>query len=97
MAGGATGITRAPIYPQSGGLATVGCPRIATVPFLDGTAPTQICPLHGGLTPVPTLVAGSGAAPPPPGAATAPGAASTPATNGVLGAVGNLFGSLFSH
>ncbi|MGZ6253344.1 MAG: hypothetical protein ACXWM1_09785, partial [Candidatus Binataceae bacterium] len=64
----------------------------------NGTAPTQICPRHGGLAPAPTLVAGSGAAPPPPpGAATAPGAASTPATNGVLGAVGNFFGSLFSH
>jgi len=92
------GVTMATIDPQSGGLATSGCPRVATVPFLNGTAPTQICPLHGGLTPVPTLVAGSGAAPPPPpGAATAPGAASTPATNGVLGAVGNFLGSLFSH
>ena len=92
------GVTMATIDPQSGGLATSGCPRVATVPFLNGTAPTQICPLHGGLAPAPTLVAGSGAAPPPPpGAATAPGAASTPATNGVLGAVGNFFGSLFSH
>jgi penicillin-binding protein 1B len=92
------GVTMATIDPQSGGLATSGCPRVATVPFLNGTAPTQICPLHGGLAPAPTLVAGSGAAPaPPPGAATAPGAASTPATNGVLGAIGNFFGSLFSH
>ena len=32
---------------------------------LNGTAPTQICPLHGGLAPAPTLVAGSGAATPP--------------------------------
>jgi hypothetical protein len=90
----------ATIDPQSGGLATSGCPRIATVPFLNGTAPTQICPLHGSLAPAPTLIAGSGAATPPiaaTGAATAPGAAPTPATNGVLGALGNFFGSFFSH
>ncbi len=92
------GITMATIDPQSGGLATSGCPRIATVPFLNGTAPTQICPLHGGLAPAPTLVAGPGGAmPPPPGAAAAPGAAPTPATNGLFGALGNLFGSFFSH
>jgi penicillin-binding protein 1B len=94
------GITMATIDPQSGGLATSACPRIATVPFLNGTAPTQICPLHGGMMPPPTLVAGPGpstAMPPPPGVATAPGAAPTPATNGVLGALGNFFGSLFSH
>ena len=94
------GITMATIDPQSGGLATSSCPRIATVPFLNGTAPTQICPLHGGMMPPPTLVAGPGpstAMPPPPGVATAPGAAPTPATNGVFGALGNFFGSLFSH
>ncbi len=92
------GITMATIDPQSGGLATNGCPRVATVPFLNGTAPTQICPLHGGLMPPPTLVAGPGGAMPPPlGAATAPGAAPTPATNGLFGALGNLFGSFFSH
>ena len=92
------GITMATIDPQSGGLATGACPRIATVPFLNGTAPTQICLLHGGMMPPPTLVAGPGTAmPPPPGVATAPGAAPTPATNGVFGALGNFLGSLFSH
>jgi len=92
------GITMATIDPQSGGLATSACPRTATIPFLNGTAPTQICPLHGGLAPAPTLVAGPGAAAPlPPGAAMAPGAASTPATNGLFGALGNFLGSLFSH
>ena len=40
------GVTMATIDPQSGGLATSGCPRVATVPFLNGTAPTQICPLQ---------------------------------------------------
>jgi penicillin-binding protein 1B len=91
-------ITMATIDPQSGGLATSACPHTATVPFLNGTAPTQICPLHGGLAPAPTLVAGPGAAAPlAPGAAMAPGAAPMPATNGLFGALGNFFGSLFSH
>ena len=90
------GITMATIDPQSGGLATSACPRTATVPFLNGTAPTRICPLHGGLAPAPTLVANPGGAPPP-GVTTASGTAPAPATNGLLGALGNLFGSLFSH
>jgi penicillin-binding protein 1B len=85
------GITMATIDPLSGGLATAGCPRIATIPFLNGTAPTQICPLHGGLAPSPALVAGPGTA--GPYGATAPGAAPTPATNGLLG----FLSSLFSH
>jgi membrane carboxypeptidase/penicillin-binding protein len=85
------GITMATIDPLSGGLATAGCPRIATIPFLNGTAPTQICPLHGGLAPSPALVAGPGTA--APYGATAPGAAPTPATNGLLG----FLSSLFSH
>ncbi|MGH7914600.1 MAG: transglycosylase domain-containing protein [Candidatus Binataceae bacterium] len=89
------GITMATIDPQSGGLAVSGCPRMATVPFLTGTAPTQICQLHGGLASSPTLMAGSGAA--SPGGATASGATPKPATNGLFGAIGNLFGSLFSH
>jgi penicillin-binding protein 1B len=90
------GITMATIDPQSGGLATSGCPRVATVPFLNGTAPTRICPLHGGGAPAPTLVAGSGVLAPPPAAGVA-AAAPTPATNGLVGAVGNFFGSLFGH
>jgi penicillin-binding protein 1B len=85
------GITMATIDPLSGGLATAGCPRIATIPFLNGTAPTQICPLHGGLAPSPALVAGPSTA--VPYSATAPGAAPTPATNGLLG----FLSSLFSH
>jgi penicillin-binding protein 1B len=93
------GITMATIDPQSGGLATANCPRAVSLPFLTGTAPTQICPLHGGVAPMPTLVAGPGAAVPPgaAGMAGAPGAAPTPATNGLFGSIGNFFGSLFSH
>jgi penicillin-binding protein 1B len=88
------GITMAAIDPQSGGLATSGCPRIAVLPFLNGTAPTQMCALHGGLMPPPTLVAGSSS--PMPGAAASP-ASGNPATNGVFGALGNFFGSIFHH
>jgi penicillin-binding protein 1B len=89
------GITMAAIDPQSGGLATSNCPRVAVLPFLTGTAPAQICPLHGGQTPPPTLVAGSGSSAP---AAPVPsGSGGTPATNGVFGAIGNFFGSLFHH
>lgn len=90
------GITMATIDPQSGGLATPNCPRAVALPFLNGTAPTQICPLHGGFAPVPTLVAGPGAAVPP-GGPGAPGAAPTPATNGLFGSIGSFFGSLFGH
>ncbi len=90
------GITMATIDPQSGGLATSACPRTDTIPFLTGTAPTRICPLHGGLMPSPTMVAGPGA-PPRADDTAAPGAAPTPATNGLFGSVGNFFGSLFGH
>jgi penicillin-binding protein 1B len=90
-----SGITMATIDPTSGGLATPNCPRIATVPFLIGTAPTQMCPLHGGLSPLRTLIAGPSSVTPT--APAAPGAAPTPATNGVLGAIGNFVGSLFHH
>ncbi|HLK85775.1 MAG TPA: transglycosylase domain-containing protein [Candidatus Binataceae bacterium] len=94
-----SGISMAAIDPQSGGLATGACPRTAMLPFLEGTAPTQICPLHGGLTaPPPTLVAGGGAtSPSSPDAAASPGAEPTPARNGVMGAIGSFLGSLFGH
>ncbi len=89
------GITIATIDPTSGGLATTNCPRVATVPFLSGTAPTALCPLHGGSAPLPTLIAGPGAA--TPGAPAAPSAAPPPATNGFFGTIGNFFGSLVGH
>ena len=44
-----SGITMATIDPESGGLATPACPRQIPLPFLIGTAPTQMCPLHGGI------------------------------------------------
>ena len=36
------------IDPDTGYLASPGCPRRMTEVFIDGTAPTQICPEHGG-------------------------------------------------
>jgi penicillin-binding protein 1B len=43
------GITMAVIDPASGGLATTACPRRIPVPFLSGTEPTRLCPLHSGV------------------------------------------------
>jgi membrane carboxypeptidase/penicillin-binding protein len=54
------GVTMAVIDPASGGLATAACPRSVAMPFLAGTAPRSICPLHGsGPALSPVSVAGS--------------------------------------
>jgi penicillin-binding protein 1B len=94
------GITMVTIDPASGGIATPSCPRVASLPFLTGTQPTRICPLHGGLF---------AASSPPLFGASAPNAAASPggypapqpspavATNNVFGALGNFFGSMFGH
>jgi len=93
------GITMVTIDPSSGGIATPSCPRQATLPFLTGTEPTQICPLHGGLfaagTPPSTPSFGTTA---PFASASPSGSAEpqpSPATNSVFGSVGSFFGSLF--
>lgn len=91
------GITMANIDPTTGGLATTACPRQVNLPFLTGTEPTQICPVHGGLF---AAAAGPSASSPlsaatPAEALDNPAASPSPATNNVLGAVGNFFGSLF--
>ena len=89
------GITMVTIDPATGGVATSSCPRQASLPFLTGTEPTQICPLHGGLfaagTPSTTPDYGNTA----PLASASPEAQPSPATNSVFGAVGSFFGSLF--
>ena len=41
-------IVTAEIDPDTGLLATPGCPRTMTEVFIDGTAPTRSCALHGG-------------------------------------------------
>ncbi|MBF6560360.1 MAG: transglycosylase domain-containing protein [Candidatus Binataceae bacterium] len=100
------GITMVAIDPASGGLATPGCPRVQNAPFLEGTEPTQPCPLHSGsFAGAPATVAASatGATPDTEAAGGAPGtsppASPAPGTasNGVMGAVGSFFGALFGH
>jgi penicillin-binding protein 1B len=90
------GITMATIDPTSGGLATSACPRVATLPFLSGTEPTQTCRLHGGIfaTSAPVnLPAESSASSGGPQPVPTPAAA----TNDILGAIGHFFGGLFGH
>jgi penicillin-binding protein 1B len=93
------GITMATIDPESGGLATASCPRTVTLPFLVGTEPTAMCPLHGGL-----LASVPFAAPPArlttPAALPspyAPAAMPSPSSNSVFGSVSRFFGGLFGH
>ena len=97
------GITMVTVDPASGGIATPSCPRVATLPFLTGTQPTRICPLHGGLYAAssPASAPLSGAAGPGGTASSGGYPASQPspgvATNDVFGALGNFFGSIFGH
>jgi len=94
-----SGITMATIDPESGGLATSACPKQISLPFLIGTEPTQMCPLHGGIfasapapPPMPsTMPAMPGSAPP------APVAQASPARSDVFSAVGKFFSGLFTH
>jgi penicillin-binding protein 1B len=57
------GITMLSIDPASGGIATPGCPRVQTMPFLEGSEPTRLCPLHSGFSSATTTAADSGLAP----------------------------------
>ncbi len=95
------GITMATIDPESGGLATANCPRTVTLPFLIGTEPTAICPLHGGLLasarPAPAPVAAPVASPAALPSPYAPAAMPSPSSNSVFGSVSRFFGGLFGH
>src|SRR5271169_3853325 len=92
-----SGVTMATIDPESGGLATSACPKQIELPFLIGTAPTQMCPLHGG------IFASAPAAPPmPPTMPPMPGAtppqpvaSASPSSSDVFGAVGKFFKGIF--
>ena len=93
------GIVLAAIDPDTGGLATPQCPRRMAVPFLHGSEPRQLCPLHGGgwfSSGAPTSVAAAGE-PAASSAPSAPGAAPAAPSSGVFGAVGRFFGSLLGH
>jgi penicillin-binding protein 1B len=94
-----SGITMATIDPESGGLATPACPKQIPLPFLIGTAPTQMCPLHGGIlasAPVPP-VPPTFPTTPPPGAMPAPVAQASPSSSDVFGAIGNFFRGIFNR
>ncbi|MGB9381783.1 PBP1A family penicillin-binding protein [Candidatus Binatus sp.] len=92
-----SGITMATIDPESGGLATPACPKQIPLPFLLGTAPTQMCPLHGGvLASVPAPVPVTTTIPPAPGfTPPAPVAQASPSSSDAFGAVGKFFTGLF--
>jgi penicillin-binding protein 1B len=92
------GITMATIDPTTGGLATPSCPRVATLPFLSGTEPTQICRRHGGVfsTSVPESASPPAESPPNSGVPH-PMFSPAPATNDVFGAIGNFVSHLFGH
>jgi penicillin-binding protein 1B len=92
-----SGVEFATIDPASGGLATPACPRVVRLPFLIGSAPTQLCPLHGGLLAsippaVPPEVSVPAAMPSP-----EPNAAPSATNSDMFGKVGSFFRSLFSH
>jgi penicillin-binding protein 1B len=92
-----SGITMASIDPESGGLASSACPKQVSLPFLIGTEPTQMCPLHGGMfasapAPAPVSATIPPASVPPP-----PVASASPSSSDVFGAVGKFFSGLFSH
>src|SRR5215469_708682 len=91
-----SGITMATIDPESGGLATPACPKQIPLPFLIGTAPTQMCSLHGGI-----LASAPAPAPANPMTPTAPSppqpvASASPSSSDVFSAVGRFFKGIFS-
>ena len=95
-----SGITYATIDPETGGLATSSCPRAVSLPFLVGTAPRFMCPVHGGIlasAPSPPPAFSTSPMPasnPPP---VAPVASARPSNSDVFGAIGHFFGSIFHH
>jgi membrane carboxypeptidase/penicillin-binding protein len=93
------GITMVTIDPTSGGLATPSGPRVAALPFLSGTEPTQICRRHGGIFSASAPVSASPPAESPPNSAGAPHPpfSPAPATNDVFGAIGSFVNHLFGH
>ncbi len=96
-----SGVEMATIDPFSGRLATPACPRAIALPFLLGTVPTALCPLHGGgmyasapTAPVSVSAEGLPAAPEP---IAQPAATPSPSSSDVFGVVGRMIGSLFGR
>jgi membrane carboxypeptidase/penicillin-binding protein len=97
-----SGVTTAVIDPETGGLATSSCPQAVSLPFLIGTAPTQMCPVHGGMLasgPSPAPLPVSGTSMPEPNAmpSAAPAGVASPSNSDVFGAIGHFFDGLFHH
>lgn len=93
------GIRMAMIDPFTGGLATAQCPHQILLPFLSGTEPTRICPVHGGAVASTAATPSNGDSE---GATTEDqrtAATASPSTNNFFGSiVGSFFGSIFgSH
>ncbi len=89
------GITMAVIDPSSGGLATTACPRSIAMPFLTGTEPTMVCPLHGGA--LSATATGLGGAPPGAPSEAIRTASPTTAPSGVFRAVSGFFARIFGR
>jgi penicillin-binding protein 1B len=90
-----SGIEMATIDPTSGGLATPACPRVVSLPFLIGSAPTQQCPLHGGLLASAPHETAPELSMPAAMPSPQPNAAPSPSQSDVFGKIGSFFGSLF--
>jgi membrane carboxypeptidase/penicillin-binding protein len=86
------GITMAVVDPASGGLATTGCPRRIPLPFLSGTEPTHLCPLHRGAW---TSTAGASAPETGAGSPSAIPVETRAAPPGVLGKLGAFVNRVF--
>ena len=86
----------ASIDPESGGLATPGCPKPVALPFLVGTEPREYCPIHGGgmfaSGTTPNAIWGASG---PPAAIAGAATAADQAASDVFSKVGSFFGSLF--
>jgi penicillin-binding protein 1B len=96
------GITMVTVDPTSGGVATPSCPRVVSLPYLNGTEPTAPCPLHSGLfagltRPAITTPDSGGTTTADNGTAPAASAPTPAAGNSFFGSVGNFFGSMFGH
>ncbi|MGH7916713.1 MAG: transglycosylase domain-containing protein, partial [Candidatus Binataceae bacterium] len=90
------GIVMATIDPASGGLATPSCPHKVRLPFLEGTQPTRICPLHSGVMASLRILTSAGSGSARSSGAVQPTRVGT-ARNGLIGSIGGFFGSLFGH
>ena len=95
-----SGVTTAVIDPETGGLATSSCPRAVSLPFLIGTAPTQMCTVHGGIlasAPTSAPISPASLPEPNPTASPAPVAGASPSNSDVFSSIGHFFGNIFHH